>query len=188
LGPDAAEREAASPHTVVKRLRIGWGLLDSLDAPDVAAAVRQLVADPQPLVDTLSRFPATLVHGDPRRENVGLTRGATSRLVLIDWQLASALPPVVDLAWFLNWAQPLEASNETLITYYRDQIASRLGTCFNPFEWEAQLRLALLGQCVRSFGLWLYNTHHHESAEVRHRFRARLTWWCEQARPGLELL
>jgi hypothetical protein len=89
---------------------------------------------------------------------------------------------------FLNWSQPIDASNETVITYYRGQIASRLGSCFNPSEWEAQLRLALLGQCVRSFGLWLFNVHHHESAEVRQRFRARLTWWCEQARAGLEVL
>src|SRR5579859_204719 len=182
LGPDAAERDAASPHFLVKLLRTGWTLLDTLDAPNIATATRQLATDPQPLVDALSRFPATLVHGDPRRENVGLTRDAASRLVLIDWQFASALPPAVDLAWLLAFGKPMEASKEMVTAYYRDQIASRLGTAFNRIEWEAQLRLALLGQCVRCLGLWLYNAHYEQSAEVRDIFRAELPWWCEQAR------
>jgi hypothetical protein len=56
LGPDAAEREAASPSFFPRLLRTGWTLLDSLDAPDVAAAIRQLVADPRPLVDALLRW------------------------------------------------------------------------------------------------------------------------------------
>jgi hypothetical protein len=188
LGPEAAERDAASPHFIVGALRCGWDLLDTVEASDVATAVQQLVVDPQPLVDALSRFPATLVHGDPRRENVGLTRGDVSRLVLIDWQFASALPPAVDLAWLLDFAKPMEASKETALSYYRDRIADRLGRCFDPHAWEAQLRLALLGQCVRCFGLWLHNAALHESADVRDLYRADLTWWCDQARAGLELL
>jgi thiamine kinase-like enzyme len=119
------------------------------------------------------------VHGDPRRGNLGSTRGATSRLVLIDWQFVSAQPPAVDLAWFLYTGKPMETSKEMVIAYYRDQIAIRLGGCFDPIEWEVQLQLALLGQCLRCFGLMLYNAHHGETADVRELFRAELPWWCE---------
>jgi len=188
LGPDAAEREAASPRFFPKLLRTGWSLLDSLDAPEVAAPIRQLLADPRPIVDALSRFPATLAHGDPGRANLGLTRGAVSRLVLIDWQFASAQPPAVDLAWFLYFGRPMETSREIVIAYYRDQLATRLGGCFDPIAWDAQLQLALLGQCLRHFGLMLYHAHHGETDEVRANFRAQLPWWCEQARAGIELL
>jgi hypothetical protein len=188
LGPDAAEREAASPSFFPKLLRTGWALLDSVDAPEVVAAIRQLSADPRPLVDALSRFPVTLVHGDPRRENLGLTRGAMSRLVLIDWQLASAQPPAIDLAWVLHFGRPMEPSREIVIAYYRDQMAARLGRWFDPIAWDAQLQLALLGQCLRHFGLMLYHAYHGETAELRDIFRAQLAWWCEQARAGIKLL
>ena len=114
-------RHAALPHPLLRFLREGWDMLDKMDVPDVAAAVRALHADPRPFVNTLARYPLTLAPGDLRPENIGLTSGAVRRTVLIDWQQVSAQPPVVDLAWLLNFFEPMEVSKEDIIEQYREQ-------------------------------------------------------------------
>jgi hypothetical protein len=63
------------PHALLPRVRRGWELLETLDAPDVATALGELHRNPTPLVNALARFPATLVHGDPKRANVGFRDG-----------------------------------------------------------------------------------------------------------------
>jgi hypothetical protein len=50
-------------------------LLDMLVEPGLSCAIRRLLEEPQPLVDALAPFPSTLVHGDVRRANLGLTDG-----------------------------------------------------------------------------------------------------------------
>ena len=165
FSPEAVSRNAECPHGLLPHVRRGWELLDSLEAPDVAEAVRQLHRDPTPLVDALGRYPATLVHGDPKRANLGLHGG---RVVLIDWQLASAQPPTVDLAWLLqSYAHVVPVSKETIIAEYRDQLAARLGPHFDDTTWEPQLRLAFLGQCMRTMGMWLSETHNAPTATAR---------------------
>ena len=188
LSPQSVTRQAALPHPLLRFLREGWEMLDRIDAPDVAAAVRTLHDDPRLFIDALARYPVTLVHGDLRRENIGLTRGAVRHVVLIDWQLASAQPPVVDLAWLLNFFEPMEVSKEVLIDQYRDQFAGRLGDRFDYAEWEPQLHLALLGQCLRTLGLKVYFAEKGDTPLIRDTFRADLYWWCEQARKGLRVL
>jgi hypothetical protein len=188
LGPWEAARHLALPHPLLRFLSEGWEMLDRIDAPDVAAAVRALHANPRPLVDALARYPVTLVHGDPRRENVGLTGGVEQHLVLIDWQFVSAQPPVVDLAWLLNFFTPTEMSKEDIIDQYRLELAERLGLRFNFADWEPQLHLALLGQCLRTLGLKLYNAEKGDTPLIRDTFRADLNWWCEHARKGLSVL
>ena len=136
----------------------------------------------------LGRYTRTLVHGDLRRENLGLTDDRMRRLVLIDWQFASAQPPAVDLAWLLSFGWPLEVSNEVVIDYYREQLSRRIGARFDPIVWEPQLRLALLGQCVRTGWHMVYYACKHEQEAIRNQFRSELNWWWEQARLGLELL
>src|SRR5262245_14357855 len=77
-------------------------------------------------------------------------------MVLIDWQLASAQPPAVDLAWLLqSFALVVTASKEEIIAEYREQLAARLGARFDESTWEQQLQLGCLGQCVRTTGMWL---------------------------------
>lgn len=78
-------------------------------------------------LDALARFPRTLIHG-PRRENIGLIGDNTSRILLIDWQFASAPPPAVDLAWLLCFYGPSPIAKGSVIDLYRDQLALRLGS------------------------------------------------------------
>jgi hypothetical protein len=186
--PNSLERHAAQEHWFVMGLRAGWDRLDRLDAPDVVAGIRALHSDPTPFLNALARFPSTLVHGDPRRENIGLTGDNTSRIVLIDWQFASAQPPAVDLAWLLCFYGPSPVAKESVIDLYRDQLALRLGIRFDAHAWEHQLRLALLGQCLRMFAGMLNNAYNSEDSAVRAAWLGHLPWWTEQARIGLQCL
>jgi thiamine kinase-like enzyme len=150
----------------------------------VAGALRELHADPTPFEKALARYPSTLVHGDPKRENVGLIDSPTRGIVLIDWQFASAQPPAVDLAWY----GPSTVPHDRVIDQYQARLAHRLGALFEDSEWEPQLRLALLGQCIRQMGAQVDMAYNHQNPIVRDMFRANLPWWCHQARAGLKWL
>jgi Ser/Thr protein kinase RdoA (MazF antagonist) len=187
--PARLEREATTAPGWVSRKKAGWALLDRLAAPDVAGALQQFHNDPTPLTHALARYPATLVHGDPKRENLGLTTGSTRRLVLIDWQFVAALPPTVDLAWMLMFCEPIDVSKEYVIDRYYEQLSRRLGDKFDERTWEPQLRLGLLGQAVRQMGELLWAVHHQTTDTVlRDRWVKDLAWWCEQARAALKWL
>jgi aminoglycoside phosphotransferase (APT) family kinase protein len=175
----------------VGRKRAGWALLDRLDAPDVSAALDLLRSDPSPLIQALARYPSTLIHGDPKRENLGLTltEGSTPRLVLIDWQLVAALPPTVDLAWMLMFCDPMAVSKQDVIDEYHARLSRRLGDAFEGRTWEPQLRLGLLGQAVRQMGEMLWAVYHQTTdAPLRDRWVHELAWCTAQARAGLKWL
>jgi hypothetical protein len=187
--PALLEREGTTSQRWVSRQVAGWSLVDRLDAPDVATALDQLRADPTPLMNALARYPPTLVHGDPKRENMGLTDEPTPRLVLIDWQFVAALPPTVDLAWMLFWCQPMTVPKEQVIDQYHGRLSERLGCRFDERSWEPQLRLALLGQAVRVIGYTLWAARGQTlDPMLRDLMAAQLPWWCEQARAGLKWL
>ena len=69
-----------------------------------------------------------------------------------------------------------------------ERLATRLGMRFDESTWEPQLRLALLGQCLRTMGMWLSEAYFAPTATARDMRRAQLPWWCEQARAGLKWL
>src|SRR4051812_1752801 len=62
----------------------GWERLAER-APQLSTLVRDLHADPTPLVDALATTPQTLLHGDWKMGNLG--RDPHGRMVLIDWAL-----------------------------------------------------------------------------------------------------
>jgi thiamine kinase-like enzyme len=139
-----------------------------------------------PLVNALARYPSTLVHGDPNGENLGLTDHPTARLVLIDRQFASELPPTVDLGWMLTNCVPMAESKERVIDRYHAQLSGRLNGRFDERTWEPQLRLALLGQTLRVIAFMLWAAYHQDvDPMLRELWLAELPWWCEQARAGL---
>jgi hypothetical protein len=190
LRPEMLQRQMAIWPSFVDRQATGWTSLDRLDSTEVAAALGELRVDPTPLVKALARYPSTLVHGDLRRENLGLTDDPTPRLAAIDWQFAAALPPTVDFAWLLQSAcAPMEAPKERVIDRYHQQLSGRLGSRFDERTWEPQLRLALLGQTVRNMAFALWAAYHQTvDTPLREILLAELPWWTEQARLGLEYL
>jgi aminoglycoside phosphotransferase (APT) family kinase protein len=164
---------------VPKQLETGWACFAEVVEPDVAGAVAAILDDPAPLAAaTLAAAPPTLVHGDLRDDNLGLTRAG---IALIDWGLAAWAPAAVDLAWFLlHVAWRIDAPREALLDDFRAAEAER--------HSEAALDLALLGGLATYGWLLGHSAVVHPDPAERTWARDELEWWSERARRGLERL
>ena len=156
--PTTGQRLPSSSCSIPKTLVEGWDLLQEAVAPDVADALRELVANPQPLHDALARQPYTLVHGDFRSDNLAL-QVRQKGVVALDWQYAGYAPATVDLAWYIGTSQVKLASLSTgeAIEYYRQHLACHLGSRFDMEGWQQLLELGWLVNVLRSgcFKAWL---------------------------------
>lgn len=152
FAPATGRRFAHVPSPIPQRLVEGWSALQRLVAPDVADVLDNLYTDPQPLCTALARYPATLVHGDYRGSNLGITWQATPQVVIIDWQLAGYNAATIDLAWFLSTPTVLESpvATDVATEYYRRQLAKQLGTRFDESQWLPLLALGQLANVLRS--------------------------------------
>ena len=91
----------------------------SSSPPTSPTSCSSLAGDPRPLADALSRHTAraTLIHGDLRGDNLGFDG---DRLVLIDWDLATAGTPGVEFAWYLaHSARRIDASHDEIEADHR---------------------------------------------------------------------
>ena len=187
----APQRAAAEPvaNDELRHVADGWRALPSLVAAEVVALLRRLHADPQPLCDALARFPHTLLHGDYKPANLAVRPGEVPGVVLLDWSLAAAGPPAIDLAWYLGLsALRAPISKEATIAHYAARLAQGLGDAFDPAWWQPQLGVALLGGFLR-FGYWLgWLAARHPSTALRSSAQAELAWWSEHARSAARRL
>jgi hypothetical protein len=189
FSPATGEREADDPKEDIRLIREGWPLFLALTAPDVAVLLRQLVADPTPLCAAMARYPQTVLHGDPRPANLGIVRDRRPRVVLLDWHLTGPGVPAVDLAWYLaSIRSRAPVPNESIISWYRERLAQRLGTRFDEAWWQPQIELSLLGQLVRMGWGRGWDAEHHPSHVIRKWTRTDLEWWCDRARAGARWL
>ena len=134
-------------------IREGWPSFLALIAPDVAALLRRLLADPTPLCAAMARYPQTVLHGDPRCANIGIAPSPRPRVVLLDWHFVGPGVPAVDLAYYLaSIRSRAPVPNEPIISWYRERLAQRLGSRFEEQWWLPQLELSLLGEVVREAG------------------------------------
>ena len=137
LSPRVCASQAAE-HEVPRLALEGWARFHELVPEEVAGAIGRLHADPEPLVDALMGYDATLVHGDLKMANLGMNR---DRVVLLDWGTLTAwAPAAVDYAWYIAInAAALELDHSLLVEQCRRLLA--------PMDKEA-LDLALLGALV----------------------------------------
>ena len=178
------EREA---HAFVSDILEGWELLETMVAADVFDVVRSLHRDPGPLCRALARYPQTLVHGDAWRGNLGLMREAQVPVILLDWQLATATSPAVDLANSLMHFPTV--AKEEAIAYYRHSLACQLGSRYDESCWRPQLALGLLGFFVqRGWVISMFIEHRSDSEGERDQQRANLAWFVAQAQEAVRWL
>lgn len=203
LTPARAALLLAAPATVAARLTAGernpymaaipdrWEAFLALAAPDAAAAMRSVLADPAPIVAAIARLPATLVHGDVWGPNVGIMPPARAaaggrtgrRLLLLDWALATAGPALYDPLWLAGTWHALDPRQ--LLARYRARLTRHLaarGIHVDPVIWHglvdaAYLRTVLV--CGESIG--------HDVALGRIP-AARARWWAARAARGAEEL
>jgi hypothetical protein len=181
FAPSVALREAAGPDPSPPLIGAGWRLLPELVAPEVAAIVRPLLEDPQPLVAAMHLGPQTIVHGDWKLGNLGITAEPKRQVALLDWAVVGPGPAGLDLAWYLavNSAR-LPVSKEAAIEQYRTALMRRLGQPTAPNWWDAQLDLALLGGFVQLGWPKLLGASDAADAPIRQRERIELDWWSER--------
>jgi hypothetical protein len=157
-------------------------------ALDVARIIGALLDDPEPLCAALRRYPQTLIHGDWKFGNMGLTAAPERRVVLLDWDRVGEGPAALDLAWYLavNSAR-LPERKEDSIARYRAALAARLGGAFSDDWWAPQLDLCLLGGFVQLGWPKLLGAMLGDEA-TRARERAELDWWAARVRVGARRL
>ena len=144
LGPAWARTEppaAGFPRMVLSR----WRRLAEV-APDTYRVLSALSDDPAPLVTALASTPTSLVHGDWKGGNLGITDDG--RVVLVDWAFPGIDAPCADLGWYLAVnCDRLPESKNAAIERYRDAL-ERHGMSTTGW-WDRQLALALLGSAVQ---------------------------------------
>ncbi len=150
----------------------GWRRLPLVSDPSFAADVQWLAEDPALLVSAAARLPWTLVHADPRSDNLAIDG---ERVILLDWGRPAVAPPALDLAyWLVAGNQHGAIPHDRLIAAYEAALRARLGRRrFSDAWWEPQLRLCLLAVFVAM-------------APFIARFHPEATpWWMERVRPEL---
>ena len=145
---------------------------------DVADAILLLVDRPALLGEQLAQCAQTLIHGDVRLTNLGLSR---DRVVLVDWgDRAGTAPPAVELASFLAFdGQQLDMPREEVIAEFRNLYGDR-------FE-ERALQLALIGGLVQlgaNFGMRLVTDP--DDGPRRALVLDDLAWWVRTVDTALE--
>ncbi len=139
------EAELGSEHMVPKLVGQGWPLLKEV-APESARIAFPLSMNPWPLVQALASTPQTLVHGNFKLDNLGVT--SDGRTVLLDWEGSGRGAGTSDLAWYLAInCRRLPESKEASIQAYREDLEA-LGISTEPW-WDRQLALSLLGGLVQ---------------------------------------
>ena len=139
----------------------GWDILLTLVDKDVREALESIAVDTQPVLDSLAKYPRTLIHADYRLANLALQKD-TGQVIAFDWQMASYAPATVGLCWFIMSADIMEFQ-DSAAEYYRQQLLSRLGDRFDQSLWQPMYDLGCLVEILRKGNLYAFlSTSHPE--------------------------
>jgi hypothetical protein len=135
-------------------IREGWQLMEEALDPGVFTQISRLKQNPQPLLELLSRYPFTLLHGDYASRNLAYL---DPHPIAFDWQMAGPSLMTMDLIWF---ADNVRGSMETdqVIRYYRRRLEEYLNQPFDDMDWQAMIQLGGLAVSVAMmcFPVYLY--------------------------------
>jgi thiamine kinase-like enzyme len=168
-------RELDGSDWLPKWFQRSWELIDDLLPDDVAAVVAGIDRDPGPIADALLSKGRTLLHGDLNPSNVGFTE---DRVVLLDWQTATAGPGVADLVWMLNHAHQVDATHDELL----DDVRASTGDDHD----ELTLQLAILANVPFAFALWAAGMVEVVDPQWRAEATTALDWWISAAREAAD--
>jgi hypothetical protein len=176
LSPQSAARFAAE-HAVPRQAVEGWSRFHQIVPRDVSEAIAAVHENPDRLADALLSRRCTLVHGDLKMANLGVT---VDRVVIVDWGTTTLwAPPAIDYAWYM-------AVNSAAVGLPPDRLLDDIrGT--DAGADEPALRLALVGALTElGWAKALGATDNDE--QIRRRERDGLAWWTAQVRNALPLL
>ena len=179
LSPRTSEREKQLGNDLIgDALPVCWEAFYDNVPKEIGEAILAIVEQPTLLTAQLAGCGQTLIHGDVKLSNLGLT---DDKVVLIDWgERTGTAPPPVELASFLVFdGRRLDMPREEVIGEFRALLGDR-------FEDRA-LQLALIGGLVQlgsNFGLDLIlgpGGEAHRAAVL-----ADLAWWSRTVGRALE--
>jgi hypothetical protein len=176
LSPATARREADGADEVPRLIGRGWERFAEVVPADVAEPVLAVLERPEPFAAALSAFGSTLLQGDLKLGNLGLT---ADQVVMLDWGTQTGWgPPAVEVAWYLaiNWSR-VDATREQVLDDFRAAEGDR--------HDEDALRLALLGGLVQLGWDKALHASGHPDPAIRAREAADLAWWTARARDAL---
>jgi Phosphotransferase enzyme family len=178
LSPEVGESERGGLDLLPKQFEVFWEAFAEAVDVDVAEGVLSLLRDPEPVVAAVEALGTTLIHGDIRDEQIGLT---ADRLILLDWGLATQGHPAVDFAWSIchnGWRT--DATHDELL----DDFRSVRGEHDDP---RANELIGLLGLLMYGW-VFGHSAAYHPNPAERDWAREELAWWVPQARRGLEAI
>lgn len=147
----APRRDAAK---LVEMTPLWSALAEHAHARSLAFADRRLhrihewlIEDVASWAAALERAPGTLIHNDFNPRNVALRRvDGDLCLCAFDWELAAVGAPQRDLAEFLTFVLPPDASLRVVVRWverYRSLLSAESGVALPPDEWDAGFSAAL---------------------------------------------
>ncbi|HET7489325.1 MAG TPA: hypothetical protein VFJ85_15445 [Acidimicrobiales bacterium] len=162
---------------VPRLIGLGWSIFADRVPGDVAGPLLELLDDPTELVEWLAGREQTLVHGDLKIPNVGLSE---DRVVLVDWGTQTGMAPAaVEWGWYLAIsAGRIEATREEIL----DDVRAAEGERHDA----AALQAALLGAFLQLGWNKALDAHEHPDPAVRAREEEDLAWWVRKARGALD--
>ncbi|HEX8101914.1 MAG TPA: phosphotransferase [Solirubrobacteraceae bacterium] len=175
--PAVAEAERAGADLLPKQFEHGWEAFGDVVDADVADAVLAHVAAPDRLAAALldAYGGATLIHGDLRDDNLGFDG---DRVVLIDWDMATAGTPTVDFAWYLAQdAWRIDATHDELEADHR----AAQGDAASGLEIE----LGMISGLVQYGWLLAHSARVHPDPAETAWGRQELAWWVPRVRQAL---
>jgi hypothetical protein len=172
-----AERERESTDLLPKQIEAAWDAFAAAAHQDVATEVMSAARDPGPLaVALLEAAEPTLLHGDLRDDNLGLT---DESVVAIDWDLATAGPPTVELAWYLcHDVWRIDASH--------DEIEADFRAAEGDLVDDAAHELGMLSGLVQYGWIFGHSALIHPDPAEREWAQEELGWWVPRTRRALE--
>jgi phosphotransferase family enzyme len=174
------ERPGPARDAVGDRILPGWDAFDR-QAP---AAARDLIGllghVPQPLLDVLAELPSTLIHGDLKLANAGIS--PDGMIDLVDWQMISEAPIALELGWFLvsNVASLPLHPHDVLARYHGALRREPRGVAIAG-DWDQQVDAAILvGLLLRG---WRKGADAEAGLTLASGVSAAhdLAWWCDRA-------
>ncbi len=178
--PGVADAERHESDLLPKQFEQGWDAFAELVSDDVADVVLDLTRRPDALADALLRVhgAATLIHGDLRGDNLGFD---DDRLVLIDWDLATAGTPTVEFAWYL-------AHSARRIDAEHDEIEADFRAAQGIASSDGEVELGMLSGLVQYGWRIAHSARVHPDPAETDWGRRELEWWVSRAREALDRL
>jgi hypothetical protein len=167
----------------------GWKALEERLEPDVMSHMKTLIADPQPLLDALHRYPYTLVQGDFYPKNLAFLE--PNQAVAVDWQLAMCSLMTIDLARFVLSARFLVGDSTEQAraqAYYRRRLEGYLSKQFSDTEWQAMADLGVLTEVLWMTCYSAFFIEHTNDPDFRRYAEKRVEACNQMVRDGIRWL